>query len=150
MVLLFIALFYFSPGFATPLFYRQTDELRFSAQAIGNLGVFSSFFGILATVVYSQLIRRVQIRAMLLIGKDVGPGTLFTSSIPHGPWLCSSNHKTGSFFPRRARSSRPAARARRRGGRARYSLMPIRNVAGSGADIVGSHLADDNGHLAAS
>jgi MFS family permease len=68
MALLFIALFYFSPGFSTPLFYRQTDELHFSKQAIGNLGVFSGFFGILATVVYSQLIKRVQIRTMLLIG----------------------------------------------------------------------------------
>src|SRR5580700_10147881 len=51
MALLFMALFYFSPGFSTPLFYRQTDELHFSKQAIGNLGVFSGFFGILATVV---------------------------------------------------------------------------------------------------
>ena len=29
---------HFSPGFSTPLFYRQTDELHFSKQAIGNLG----------------------------------------------------------------------------------------------------------------
>jgi hypothetical protein len=35
MALLFIALFYFSPGFSTPLFYKQTDELHFSKQAIG-------------------------------------------------------------------------------------------------------------------
>ena len=47
MVLLFIALFYFSPGFSTPLFYKQTDELHFSKQAIGNLGVFGGSFGIL-------------------------------------------------------------------------------------------------------
>src|ERR1700740_302382 len=49
MGLLFIALFYFSPGFTTPLFYKQTDELNFSKQAIGNLGVFSGEFAILAT-----------------------------------------------------------------------------------------------------
>jgi hypothetical protein len=30
--LLFIALYYFSPGFSTPLFYKQTDELHFSKQ----------------------------------------------------------------------------------------------------------------------
>ena len=68
MALLFIALFYFSPGFSTPLFNRQTDELHFSKQVIGNLGVFSSFFGILAAVGYSQLIKRVSIRTMLMIG----------------------------------------------------------------------------------
>src|SRR6202030_2914738 len=51
MALLFIGLFYFSPGFATPLFSKQTDELHFSKQAIGNLGIFTGFFGILAAVV---------------------------------------------------------------------------------------------------
>src|ERR1700726_1938913 len=33
-VLLFIALYHFSPGLVTPLFYKQTDELHFSNQAI--------------------------------------------------------------------------------------------------------------------
>ena len=68
MALLFIALFYFSPGFSTPLFYKQTDELHLSSQAIGNLGIFGGSFGILAAIVYSQLIKRVQIRTMLFIG----------------------------------------------------------------------------------
>ncbi len=68
MALLFIALFYFSPGFSTPLFYRQTDELHFSKQAIGNLGVFGSAFAILAAILYSQLIKRLNIRIMILIG----------------------------------------------------------------------------------
>src|ERR1700730_8518649 len=77
MALLFIWLFYFSPGFSTPLFYKQTDELHFSNQAIGNLGVFGGSFGILAAVVYSQLIKRVQIRTMLLIGvATAAAGTL--------------------------------------------------------------------------
>ena len=62
MALLFLTFFYFSPGFSTPLFYKQTDELHFSKQAIGNLGVFGGAFGILAAVAYSQLIKRVQIR----------------------------------------------------------------------------------------
>jgi hypothetical protein len=68
MALLFIALFHFSPGFSTPLFYKQTDELHFSKQPIGNLGVFGGSFGILAAVVYSHLIKRAQIRTMLFIG----------------------------------------------------------------------------------
>src|SRR6516225_9547164 len=72
MALLFIALFYFSPGFSTPLFYKQTDELHFSKQAIGNLGVFTGFFGILAAVIYGQLIKHIQIRTMLLIGIGTG------------------------------------------------------------------------------
>jgi MFS-type transporter involved in bile tolerance (Atg22 family) len=60
-------LFHFSPGFTTPLFYKQTDELHFSKQAIGNLGVFSGAFAILAAILYSQLIKRFPIRTLLLI-----------------------------------------------------------------------------------
>src|SRR5262245_31482113 len=75
--LLFIALFYFSPGFSTPLFYKQTDELNFSKQAIGNLGVFSGAFAILATILYGQLIKRVHIRILLFIGvATAAAGTL--------------------------------------------------------------------------
>jgi hypothetical protein len=146
MALLFIALFYFSPGFSTPLFYRQTDELHFSAQAIGNLGVFSSFFGILATVFYSQLIRRVQIRAMLLIGVATSAaGTLlylFYSSWTLAVFIESQN---GLFFSLAELAILDlAARATPKGCEGLgYSLMlSIRNVAGSGADVVGSHLAD--------
>jgi len=146
MALLFIALFYFSPGFSTPLFYRQTDELHFSKQAIGNLGVFSSFFGILATVVYSQLIRRVQIRTMLLIGvATAAAGTLlylFYSTWIRAIFIESQN---GLFFSLAELALLDlAARATPKGCEGLgYSLMlSIRNVAGSGADIVGSHLAD--------
>jgi hypothetical protein len=42
-VILFLA------RFSTPLFYKQTDEMHFSKQAIGNLGVFSGGFAILAS-----------------------------------------------------------------------------------------------------
>src|SRR4029077_3640909 len=78
MALLFIALFYFSPGFATPLFYKQTDELHFSKQAVGNLGIFSGAFAILAAILYGQLIKRLHIRILLFIGVvTAAAGTLF-------------------------------------------------------------------------
>ena len=76
--LLFIALFYFSPGFSTPLFYKQTDELHFSKQAIGNLGVFSGAFAILATILYGLLIKRVHVRILLFVAvATAAAGTLF-------------------------------------------------------------------------
>src|ERR1700733_13674101 len=52
LAVLFIALFHFSPGFNTPLFYIQTDELHFSKQAVGNLGVFSGGGGILWALLF--------------------------------------------------------------------------------------------------
>jgi BT1 family protein len=146
MGLLFIALFYFSPGFTTPLFYKQTDELHFRGQAIGNLGVFSGFFGILAAAVYSQLIRRFHIRTMLFIGiVTAAAGTLlylFYSTWTRAVFIESQN---GFFFSLAELALMDlAARATPKGCEGLgYSLMlSIRNVALFGADIVGSHLAD--------
>jgi MFS family permease len=146
MALLFIALFYFSPGFSTPLFYKQTDELHFSKQFIGNLGVFTGFFGILAAVIYGQLIKRLQIRTMILIGVvTAAAGTLlylFYSTWTRAIIVDSQN---GFFFALSELALLDlAARATPKGCEGLgYSLMlSIRNVAVFGADIVGSYLAD--------
>jgi BT1 family len=146
MALLFIAFFYFSPGFATPLFYKQSDELHFSKQTIGNLGIFSGSFGILAAVVYGQLIKRVQIRIMLLIGVvTAAAGTLlylFYSTLTSAIFVESQN---GFFFTLAELALLDlAARATPKGceGLAYSLMLSIRNVALFGADVVGSHLAD--------
>ena len=146
MALLFIGLFYFSPGYSTPLFYRQTDKLHFSKQFIGNLGVFTGLFGILAAVIYGQLIKRLRIRTMLFIGVATSAaGTLlylFYSSWTRAIFIDSQN---GFFFALCELAVLDlAARATPKGCEGLgYSLMlSIRNVAVFGADIVGSHLAD--------
>ena len=146
MALLFIALFYFSPGFSTPLFYKQTDELHFSKQAIGNLGVFSGAFAILAAILYGQLIKRVHIRILLFIGvATAASGTLlylFYSTWTRALFIESQN---GLFFGFAELAILDlAARATPKGCEGLgYSLMlSIRNVALFGADVVGSYLAD--------
>jgi MFS family permease len=146
IALLFIGLFYFSPGFTTPLFYMQTDELHFSKQAIGNLGVFSGAFAILAAILYSQLIKRFQIRVLLLVAIAASAcGTLFylfySSWIPAVLIECQN----GLFFGLAEIAILDlAARATPKGCEGLgYSLMlSIRNVALFGADVVGSYLAD--------
>ena len=146
MALLFIALFYFSPGFSTPLFYMQTDELRFSKQAIGNLGVFGGAFAILAAILYSQLIKRFQIRALLVIAiATAAAGTLvylFYSSWTRAVLIECQN---GFFFGLAEVTLLDlAARATPKGCEGLgYSLMlSFRNMALFGADVVGSYLAD--------
>jgi MFS family permease len=146
MALLFIALFYFSPGFSTPLFYRQTDELHFSKQAIGNLGVFGSAFAILAAILYSQLIKRLNIRLMILIGVvTAAAGTLlflFYSSWTRAVLIESQN---GLFFGfAEVALIDLAARATPKGceGLGYSLILSIRNVALFGADVVGSYLVD--------
>jgi hypothetical protein len=146
LALLFIALFYFSPGFSTPLFYKQTDELHFSKQGIGNLGVFSGAFAIVATILYGQLIKRVHIRVLLFIGvATAAAGTLFYlfySTYTRALFIESQN---GFFFGFAEIAILDlAARATPKGCEGLgYSLMlSIRNVALFGADVVGSYLAD--------
>ncbi len=146
MALLLLALFYFSPGFSTPLFYKQTDELHFSKQAIGNLGVFGGSFGILAALLYGQLIKRVQIRMMLMIGiATAAAGTLLY--LYYSTWTRAIliESQNGFFFSLAELALLDlAARSTPRGCEGLgYSLMlSMRNVALFGADIVGSHLAD--------
>jgi BT1 family len=144
--LLFIALFYFSPGFSTPLFYKQTDEMHFSKQAIGNLGVFSGGFAILAAILYSQLIKRLPIRVLLLIGiGTAAAGTLlyvFYSSWMRAIFIESQN---GLFFGfAEVALIDLAARATPKGceGLGYSLILSIRNIALFGADVVGSYLAD--------
>jgi MFS family permease len=146
LALLFIGLYYFSPGFGTPLFYRQTDTLHFSKQAIGNLGVFSGGLAILAAISYSQLIKQVNIRMLLFISIALAAlGTLF--------YLCYSNYaravliesQNGFFFGfAEVALMDLAARSTPKGceGLGYSLILSIRNVALFGADIVGSYLAD--------
>jgi MFS family permease len=147
LALLFIGLFYFSPGFNTPLFYRQTDELHFSKQAIGNLGVFSGGFAILSAILYSQLIRRIKIRVMLFASIAAAAlGTLvylFYSDWNHAVLIESQN---GFFFGlAEVALIDLAARSTPKGceGLGYSLILSVRNIALFGADVVGSHLADN-------
>ena len=146
LAVLFIALFHFSPGFSTPLFYKQTDELHFSKQAIGNLGVFGGAFAILAAILYSQLIKRFSIRILLLMAVAMSAcGTLvylFYSSWTRAMFIESQN---GFFFGlAEVALIDLAARATPKGceGLGYSLILSVRNVALFGADIVGSYLVD--------
>jgi MFS family permease len=148
LALLFIALFYFSPGFSTPLFYKQTDELHFSKQAIGNLGIFSGAFAILAAILYGQLIKRLHIRILLFIGVvTAAAGTLFYLFYSTWARALLIESQNGFLFGLAELAILDlAARATPKGCEGLgYSLMlSISNVAQSGADVVGSYLADHN------
>ena len=61
-------LVYISPGFGTPLYYYQTDTLKFSPPFIGTLGFISGVLGLLGAVVYGVLCRRLSLRPLLAVG----------------------------------------------------------------------------------
>jgi MFS family permease len=61
-----MALFYIAPGFATALFYKQQNELHFSTQTQGFLGLIAGIGGILAAVGYGIMCRRLNLRTLLI------------------------------------------------------------------------------------
>lgn len=80
-----MALFYIAPGFSTALFYKQQNELHFTTQIQGWLGLISGICGILAALGYAILCRRLNLRALLLrcmlIATIANLGYFFYSSL---------------------------------------------------------------------
>ena len=80
-----MALFYIAPGFSTALFYKQQNELHFTTQIQGWLGLISGICGIVAALAYGILCRRLQLRALLfccmLAATLANLGYLFYSSL---------------------------------------------------------------------
>ena len=59
-------LYYFAPGWHTPLFFYQTNTLKLSQQFIGNLGAISGVMGLLGAACYAMLCQRLPMRTLLL------------------------------------------------------------------------------------
>jgi hypothetical protein len=56
-----------APGFSTPLFYYQTERLRFSPEFIGTLSGVTSALSFAAGFVYYFLCRRVALRPLIVL-----------------------------------------------------------------------------------
>lgn len=151
----FLFLYYFAPGFATPLYFRQNNVLHFSQQAIGNIGIFSGASTVLGAILYGYLIQRFPIRKIIIAG-------VLISSISTMAYLLYN--PGGSAYVRAVIIDSQAgffggmvemalmdlaARATPRGSEGLgYSLiMSSRNLALFGSDILGSRLADAGWHL---
>jgi Na+/melibiose symporter-like transporter len=58
----------FSPSFGTPLFYHQSETLRFTPQMVGYLGFASAAAGLLGSLCYMRLCRRIALHKLLWAG----------------------------------------------------------------------------------
>jgi MFS family permease len=65
LVMGFLFLYYFSPGFGTPLYFMMTDELHFSQGFIGALASIGSGGWILGGFLYRFYLRRISSQALL-------------------------------------------------------------------------------------
>ncbi|HET6183378.1 MAG TPA: MFS transporter [Acetobacteraceae bacterium] len=73
----FLFLYYFSPGFGTPLYYAMTDRLHFSQGFIGLLSSISAAGWIGGALLHRYLLRGLSTRALLNVSIALGTvGTL--------------------------------------------------------------------------
>jgi MFS family permease len=146
VAIVFLGLFYFAPGFNTVLLYRQQDQLHFKETQIGLLGSMQGVTGILAAVLYGFLIRRFNIRNLILMGVVLNAiGTLmylFYNGFTAATIIDSQNQ----FFFTLCEVSLMdlAARATPAGceGLGYALILSIRNLAVQGSDLLGSYLSD--------
>ncbi len=139
-------LVYISPGFGTPLYYYQTDSLKFSQQFIGNLGLINGGVGLLGAVCYGLLCRRLMLRPLLAVG--IGCNVLATLLYHFYQSHTSAMIIEGGAGLFATLAELPlmdlAARATPRGseGLGFAVMMSVRNGSQALSDIIGSLLVD--------
>ena len=74
----FLFLYFFSPGFGTPLYYHMTDALKFSQGYIGLLGSIASAGWIAGAVLYDRYLDGLSSRSLLNL--SIAMGTVTTAS----------------------------------------------------------------------
>jgi predicted MFS family arabinose efflux permease len=72
---LFLFLYYFSPGFATPLYYAMTDSLKFPQAFIGILGSITSAGWIAGALLYPRLFENMSSKRLLHLSIALGTAT---------------------------------------------------------------------------
>jgi predicted MFS family arabinose efflux permease len=75
---LFLFLYYFSPGFATPLYYHMTDTLKFSQGYIGALSAISSVGSVVGALLYRRYLTELTSKQLLQL--SIALGTVTTAA----------------------------------------------------------------------
>src|SRR5271165_4289729 len=142
-----LGLFYIAPGFATALFYKQQNELHFTMQTQGFLGLIAGVSGILAAIGYGIACRYINLRALLVGGLVLATvmnvGYLFYSSMGRAKVIDGLNGFAYTLAELAlidlAVRSTPAGSE----GLGFSLMVSVRNLALFGTDWVGAKLLDD-------
>ncbi|MGO9400063.1 MAG: MFS transporter [Xanthobacteraceae bacterium] len=143
---LFLFLYYFSPGLATPLYYTMTDSLKFPQGFIGILGSIASAGWIAGALLYHPLFERMSSKRLLNLSIALGTATtaayllLFNEATAAILSFCSGFSAmlatvatvtlAADYCPRRSEGFSFAV------------MMSLINLATASGDIAGSFLFD--------
>lgn len=72
IVAMFIFLYYFSPGLATPLYYHMTDDLGFSQAYIGILGSITAAGWVVGALLYRRFFGNLTLKNLLNLSIAIG------------------------------------------------------------------------------
>src|SRR5579872_1138443 len=75
VIAVFIFLYYFSPGFATPLYFHMTDNLKFSQGYIGILGSIASAGWVVGALLYRRFFGGLTLKSLLNVSIAFGTVT---------------------------------------------------------------------------
>lgn len=78
IIAVFMFLYYFSPGFATPLYYHMTDNMKFSQGYIGILGSIASAGWVVGALLYKPLFGDLSLKSLLNV--SIAFGTISTAA----------------------------------------------------------------------
>lgn len=137
-------LFYVAPGFATPLYFMQTDELKFSQSYIGWLAVAGGVTGMMGALIYGRVCKVMPLRRLIVIGITVSALFtllyLFYTSHAKALAIVAVSGLVGTFgvIPLYDLAARATPKGCEALGFA--LMMSLRNLAVSGADLIGSWL----------
>lgn len=141
-------LVYIAPGFATPLYYLQTDTLKLSQEFIGTLILLGGLFGIAGSFLYAFLCPKFRLRVLLYLSITASAlgslGYLFYRSATAATLVESENGLIAAFVTLALMDL--AARATPRGSEALgfALMMSVLNGAQSLSDVFGSWLMDQH------
>jgi len=139
-----IFLFYMSPGFGTPLYYRQTELLKFTQSFIGWQNVISSMTAILGAFAYARICKRVSLRPLLVTGILLGAlGTLLFMGYDSSylaVYIVAVNGLLGTFGVLPLFDLATRATPKGSEGLGFALMMSLRNFALFSADWIGSWL----------
>ena len=142
----FLFLYYFSPGFATPLYYALTDDLKFPQAFIGILGSVTSAGWIVGAVLYPKLFEAISSKRLLNVSIALGTATTaaylllvnetsavilsFCSGFSAMLATVATVTLAADYCPRRTEGFSFAV------------MMSLINLATASGDIIGSYLFD--------
>ncbi len=140
----FIFLYYFSPGFGTPLYFQMTDRLHFTQGFIGNLSAVGAAGWIIGGILYRWQLKRLDRVAILRLSIACGVASTLAYLFLAGPLSAVVISLLGGITSMIAMVATMtlAAESCPEGaeGFAFAAMMSIFNVAGPLSDTLGSVL----------